>query len=116
MMNLGDGTGADRLNWWDRSSYDYTAQLTRQGWAWEFLRRNPVFRQALAQALDRAEWLQHRGSLDIMASRVDLARWGLLFRQFAEAWCGRLLVSAPVPARLASGCGTGVLIVSDLAV
>jgi hypothetical protein len=115
-MSMDDGTAADRPNWWDRSSYDYTAQLTRQGWAWEFLRRNPVFRQALAQGLEGAEWLRHRGSLDIFASRVDLARWDVLFREFAEAWCGRLLVSAPVPARLASGCGTGVRIVSHLAV
>ncbi|WP_031252448.1 hypothetical protein [Mesorhizobium sp. LNHC209A00] len=43
------------------------------------MRRNPTFRHDLAIALERAEWLEHRTSLDIIASRVDLARSAFCF-------------------------------------
>ncbi|WP_353682934.1 DUF6499 domain-containing protein [Mesorhizobium sp.] len=50
------GTAADWPDWRDKNSYDYTAHLTRRGWAWEFLRRDPAFRHHLAIALERAKW------------------------------------------------------------
>ncbi|EHK54580.1 transcriptional regulator domain-containing protein [Allomesorhizobium alhagi] len=84
-MSMTEGSAADWPDWWDKNSYDYTAHLTRRGWAWEFLRRNPAFRHDLAIALERAEWLERRTSLDIIASRVTLARWGVLFRGLSQA-------------------------------
>ncbi|GLS33062.1 hypothetical protein SAMN04488498_14011 [Mesorhizobium albiziae] len=84
-MSLAEGSAADWPDWWEKSSYAYTAHLTRRDWAWEFLRRNPAFRHDLANALERSEWLEHRTSLDIIASRVDLARWDVLFRGLPQA-------------------------------
>ncbi|WP_352874023.1 DUF6499 domain-containing protein [Mesorhizobium sp. M1409] len=49
---------------WDKSSYDYTAHLTRQDRAWEFLRRNRAFRHDLARCT----------GADRMAGRSDFAR------------------------------------------
>ncbi|WP_292675167.1 DUF6499 domain-containing protein [Mesorhizobium sp.] len=84
-MSPAEGTATDWPEWWDKSSYAYTAHLTRRGWAWEFLRRNSAFRHDLAHALERAEWLEHLSSLDIIASRVDLARFCVLFRRLPRA-------------------------------
>lgn len=39
-----------RLDWRDPASYDYTQPLSREGWAWEFLRRNPAYRTAYRDA------------------------------------------------------------------
>ncbi|WP_394890001.1 transcriptional regulator domain-containing protein [Mesorhizobium sp. AaZ16] len=85
VMSVVECSAADWPDWWDTSSYGYTAHLTRRDWAWEFLRRNAAFRHDLAQALERAEWLESRSSLDIIASRVDLARRGVLFRGLPRA-------------------------------
>ncbi|MDX8529092.1 DUF6499 domain-containing protein [Mesorhizobium sp. MSK_1335] len=71
---------ADRPDWRDERSYDYTLELTRRGWAWEFLRRNPAFRHDLSHALERARSVDQRPSLDVIFSSADLSRWGLLFR------------------------------------
>ncbi|MDX8535360.1 DUF6499 domain-containing protein [Mesorhizobium sp. VK25A] len=71
---------ADRPDWRDERSYDYTLELTRRGWAWEFLRRNPAFRDDLSHALERARSVDQRPSLDVILSSADLSRWGLLFR------------------------------------
>lgn len=84
-MSLAEGAAVDWPDWWEETSYGYTAHLTRRGWAWEFLRRNPAFRRDLAHALELAEWLEHRTSLDIMVSRVDLTCWGVLFRGLPRA-------------------------------
>jgi len=35
-----------RPNWRDPTTYAYTKNLTREAWAWEFLRRNPAYRDA----------------------------------------------------------------------
>nr|MBP6014961.1 DUF2285 domain-containing protein [Alphaproteobacteria bacterium] len=58
-----------RLDWRSKESYAYTARLTRLGWAWEFLRRNPRFRE------------EHEESLAIAEPRSQfeaLRHWGLL--------------------------------------
>jgi hypothetical protein len=38
-------------DWRDPAAYDYTRALTRDGWAWEFLRRNPLYRAAWNEIL-----------------------------------------------------------------
>ncbi len=45
-MGIRGGVPTRQPDWRDRSHYDYTASLSRRGWAWEFLRRNPEFRKA----------------------------------------------------------------------
>ena len=45
-MGIRGGVPKRLPNWRDRAFYDYTVSLTRRGWAWEFLRRNPEFRKA----------------------------------------------------------------------
>lgn len=37
-------------DWRDASAYDYTRDLTREAWAWEFLRRNRAYAVAAANA------------------------------------------------------------------
>ncbi|MGX9182135.1 transcriptional regulator domain-containing protein [Mesorhizobium sp. BHbdii] len=73
-------------DWQDDGAYEYTARLTRCGWAWEFLRRNPDFQKDLAVALRHAECSQARSVVIIRlaSTTVDLSRWGLLFCKFAR--------------------------------
>lgn len=51
--------------------------LTRRNWAWEFLRRNPDYRQ---------QWqlLQSLGEPVAEAHSGDFDRWGLLFRRRSD--------------------------------
>ncbi len=42
-----------QVNWRNKASYAYAAKLTGLGWAWEFLRRNPRFREECAQSETR---------------------------------------------------------------
>lgn len=72
--------GASWPDWWDERSYGYTAHLTRHGWAWEFLRRNPAFQRDLRCALERVGHQEFRQPLHVVASLVDLSSWGVLFR------------------------------------
>ncbi|WP_443136869.1 transcriptional regulator domain-containing protein [Mesorhizobium sp. ORS 3428] len=89
-MAHGNGTtdepahGVAWPDWQDTSTYDYTAQLTARGWAWEFLRRNPDFQNDLAPIVHRARCTQtDSGDSTIrLPKSVDLSRWGLLFCKF----------------------------------
>src|SRR5579864_7190097 len=73
-----------RPDWRDPANYEYTRELTRDGWAWEFLRRNPKYRRA---------WHEHAGSAAItirspvsnvlvidapLASPIERRDWGLI--------------------------------------
>jgi hypothetical protein len=67
-------------DWEDASNYTYTGELTRDGWAWEFLRRNRDY-QALART-PRLEQRPPRQLTDkvriIEADRAhEAAAWGL---------------------------------------
>ena len=42
-----------QVNWRNKASYAYAAKLTGLGWAWEFLRRNPRFREECARSAAR---------------------------------------------------------------
>ncbi|WP_159587935.1 transcriptional regulator domain-containing protein [Chelativorans xinjiangense] len=75
-------------DWQDRGAYDYTERLTRRGWAWEFLRRNPDFQKDLARGLSRAAWLETESGVVVIRlapSDVDLSQWGLLFCRLDRA-------------------------------
>ncbi|MFE0013745.1 transcriptional regulator domain-containing protein [Mesorhizobium sp. NPDC059054] len=58
--------------------------LTSRGWAWEFLRRNPVFRKDLAVTLRGVVSSRSRSAdiISLPANTVDLSRWGVLFCKF----------------------------------
>lgn len=56
-----------RPDWHPRERYDALLRLTKAGWAWEFLRRNPAYRDEAAQAG------AHAGPC------VPARRWGLPF-------------------------------------
>ena len=45
------------LDWCDPQSYAYTRTLTRDAWAWEFLRRNPDYRAAWAHVVGQVRRL-----------------------------------------------------------
>lgn len=55
--------------WRDAESYAYTRDLTPEGWAWEFLRRNPEY---------RAEYDAHVSKRGERAADLDAVRWGLV--------------------------------------
>ena len=55
-------------DWRNKESYAYTVNLTRLGWAWEFLRRNPRFQADVRQELPAGDG----------GRRNDLRRWGVL--------------------------------------
>lgn len=65
-MGTGSGSPIGEPNWQDFDSYDDTEALMRDGWAWQFLRRNPAY---------RAEW---REASDTARHPTAAARWGLL--------------------------------------
>lgn len=75
------------------AAYRYSLDLDGQGLAWEFLRRNPTFRDEVAGSLaaapaspadatDRspAKSTTSSSRLPWSASRDPAARWGLTFR------------------------------------
>ena len=46
-MGITGGVPNRQPDWRDRALYEYSVSLSRRGWAWEFLRRNPGFRKAI---------------------------------------------------------------------
>lgn len=59
------------------AAYRYLVRLTPSGWAWEFLRRNPAYRAAMA----------HAAPTDDLRDAPEAARWGLYFRRTPRpAW------------------------------
>jgi len=96
--------GADATPDWRRAeTYNYTRDLPRRAWAWEFLRRNPAYKHAWLRCRDSFQ-AQRRGSLLIVRSmpiaRRNLVPWGLLFRRCAGSRCHRgnhLLESRRMP-------------------
>lgn len=109
-------TGADRADWRDERSYDYTAGLTLREWAWEFLRRNPAFQRDLTAARQHCKTWSLQPFLDMVASAGDLSRWGVLFRGVLWPRFGRILVSALVRPCAAGHCGMVACLVADTAV
>ena len=90
-------------DWRDPASYDYTRDLTREGWAWEFLRRNPNYRKSWRDQVDPAatnptESGKARAAAPAIVSAAAAA-WGLL--SFRRSWlcgasCGNLLASRDI--------------------
>lgn len=66
--------GSDEPDWRRAETYAYTAALTRTGWAWEFLRRNPEFRGEFSPAAGANPCEE---SEEVFQRRFK--RWGLCF-------------------------------------
>lgn len=62
-------------DWRRPDTYAYTETLTRIGWAWEFLRRNPAFQADLGSRPSQ--------SSKEVSERSDLKRWGICFAESA---------------------------------
>ena len=67
-------------DWQNSKAYTYTVQLTRLGWAWEFLRRNPRFHDDLARLLEDVERIESCFVDARFRTKAELLRWGVLFR------------------------------------
>ncbi|TGS43728.1 MULTISPECIES: DUF6499 domain-containing protein [unclassified Mesorhizobium] len=68
-------------DWQDEEGYAYCAQLTSLGWAWEFLRRNPLFLRDLALASHSTEPSRSPAAtvISLATLAIDLSSWGLIF-------------------------------------
>lgn len=79
----GDGVGpvaapaGARPDWRDGGSYRYLLELDNEGWAWEWLRRNPAYREYA-----KLTPVEKGGSktLNPVPAGRDGADWGVLFR------------------------------------
>lgn len=64
-------------DWRLPAAYEYTKQLSRSGWAWEFLRRNPLYRAESGSQSDESVSSEGDNDDDPPAW---VGRWGLMFR------------------------------------
>jgi len=70
-------------DWRCDDAYDYTDVLPRRAWAWEFLRRDPDYRQAWSDVSTTVRIETLSPNLTVIAAGAeiaDMARWGLFFR------------------------------------
>ena len=65
------------------SKYDYLIGLTRRGWAYEYLRRNLLFRRTAYQhqsgVLSIKHWDRGIHTLDLLKPQPEAEAWGLVF-------------------------------------
>ncbi|MGE0333844.1 MAG: DUF6499 domain-containing protein [Gammaproteobacteria bacterium] len=91
-----------KRDWRCEDAYAYADVLPRRAWAWEFLRRDPHFRQTWSDVSTTARIETPSPNLTMITAGAELAemvRWGLFFRRPARA--GRDRGCRPVgPARL----------------
>ena len=65
------------MDWRSQDAADSLKELDRSGLAWEFLRRNPEYREDYRQALQRIA----SGAITEEAAMAEISRrWGLSFR------------------------------------
>jgi len=76
-----DAVVGPRPDWRDAASYEYTRDLTEEGWAWEFLRRNPKYARAWREHGSAAAATHDSGNVRVLAQAApskEAAAWGLL--------------------------------------
>ena len=75
-------------DWRDLSTYQYTRDLTREDWAWEFLRRNQDYAATAANAAKPGSRTERRMSMVTMLDATNIAEgaqaWGLHFLRGTE--------------------------------
>ena len=67
----------------DAGAYSYTAGFGRRDWAWEFLRRNPAFRETMSGFSARVRSRRIAPNVTVyrlQSGAPSLADWGLLLR------------------------------------
>jgi hypothetical protein len=74
----GESGRQPRPNWRDASSYAYTQALSSEGWAWEFLRRNPEYRAQFAQHPHLPSTRRQAHDAPSVTAVTDPASWGLV--------------------------------------
>lgn len=88
MIEAPDPSVSSRSDWRDPRSYDHIGALTRQSLAWEFLRRNPNYRDAWSRHdPGPAKKLEVEGPLRVLQLPElppHLAKWGLLYLEDPE--------------------------------
>jgi hypothetical protein len=73
-------------DWCRPGSYAETQAFSRHAWAWEFLRRNPAYRQAWSAAAAHVATERPRPGLVVVtagAELVDHCRRGIFFQRSA---------------------------------
>lgn len=99
----------DEQDWRRDGAYDYTDVLPRRAWAWEFLRRDPDYRQVWSDVSTTVRIETPSPSLTVItagAELAEMARWGLFFRRPARA--GRGYRRRPLGSACLSPCPAGV--------
>lgn len=70
-------------DWRNAEHYAYTAGLTPEGWAWEFLRRNSAYRADAARSRSPTGHGSRRPpGIELLAlteAAAEAERWGLMF-------------------------------------
>ena len=66
-----------RADWRSPDAYEHIRSLDASGFAWEFLRRNPVFRREHR----KLEYASRRGTVDSAETEAFAHRWGVRFRE-----------------------------------
>lgn len=99
MVHGDEGQGPDRRDWRNPAQYADLHQASRERLAWEFLRRNPAYRQAAAVActVERRAHPVWRQVIEIFASpqAAQARRWGLLsFRRPGRSKAGLPVLGA----------------------
>jgi len=69
-----------QVNWRNKASYAYATKLSGEGWAWEFLRRNPRFQADFARSAAQSASPRPRS----IAAPTILKRWGILHADSLE--------------------------------
>lgn len=73
-------------DWRSQDAVDTLLELDRAGLAWEFLRRNPDYREDFSQTLQRVA----TGEISEETAMTEFSRrWGLSFRPRSRLTCGR---------------------------
>lgn len=80
-------------DWQDAVAYQSLQHMDRPGWAWEWLKRNGGFKEALKSSTSLT-------SIDRAVVRLDTAShaltWGLMFRRHYQR-CQSLLATRSIP-------------------
>ena len=73
---------SDRAGWRSEETTDYLDDVQRSGFAWEFLRRDPLYRQDYRQM---SLLLQSQAPSDQEVALALAKRWGLNFSERSPA-------------------------------
>ena len=107
----------DNIDWEREEEFAYTDALTLPQWGWEFLRRNPDYREVWENAGGAERLAQRQASTIVETQRsTRFGKWGLMTgcdpqldcRSSVVFWdpdlCGRVLRLNAIPVEAGRGC------------